>query len=462
MPLCSQDPTDIAAHFLRDEPALVSSLDFGPCVRQGQGNGPSLLIGDQFEIPLLARDEKELLDYRMALLAQPGDIVLVRKRDLDYEHYLARYLGKPDVTFLAGGQGDMRPMSQQARTSDRLFDACRSAAAASGGLTIRAYLTTGRIWRLAQAIGEAANCTVHVCGPSPRVVRRANDKLWFTQLARQVIGGVATPPTMAAYGPAGAAGLVKRIAATNKQVIVKVPDSAGSAGNIRLDSAVVNGMKLRVLRGFLLRRLHAAGWKDTYPVLVGVWDENVRCSPSAQIWIPDVSQGAPQVEGVFEQHVEGPAGEFIGGVPSGLPDRTQDQLRSEAIRIATVLQHLGYFGRCSLDAVLCGPERHIHWIECNGRWGGVSIPMIASRQLKGANPAIAIAQELFPAERMDTSGLIARLEDMLLRATERQTGIVITAPPVGRAGMLLSFLSIADTQSNAVKYLQEAVRRIRG
>ncbi|MFO8125548.1 hypothetical protein, partial [Yoonia sp.] len=59
-------------------------------------------------------------------------------------------------------------------------------------------------------------------------------------------------------------------------------------------------------------------------------------------------------------------------------------------------------------------------------------------------------------------GLIARLEDMLLRATERQTGIVITAPPVGRAGMLLSFLSIADTQSNAVKYLQEAVRRIRG
>ena len=463
--VCTASPTAVARQLLRDEPALLSSLDFGPNVRQGEGSGPSLLIGDQSEIHLLSNETRGFLDYRMALLAQPGDMVLVRQRDQAFEGYLSRYLGISDVTFLAGQKNDAQPLSQQAHTSVRLLNACAKTAARKGGLTIRSYLTTGHIWRLANSIGEAADCCVHISGPSPRVMRRANDKLWFAQLARQVIGRNATPPTMAAFGPAGAAGLAKRIAASNKQVIVKVPDSAGSSGNIRLESAAINHMPLRALRRFLLARLHATGWNDTYPILVGVWDENVICSPSAQLWIPMIADGQPTVEGIFEQRVKGSAGEFVGSVPSGLAASIQNQLRGEAACIAAVLQQLGYFGRCSLDAVLCRSEQNapqIHWIECNGRWGGVSIPMTASQRLTGGNPEIAILQEVFPLTQMDTPAVISRLEDLLFDIKKQGTGIIVSSPPGRQQGMLLNLLAIADTRSLADKALQEAVGRVTG
>ena len=59
----------IAQDYLRDEPALVSSLDFGAFVAQGTGAGPSVLIGDQSEISLLSSAVDTNLDHRMALLA---------------------------------------------------------------------------------------------------------------------------------------------------------------------------------------------------------------------------------------------------------------------------------------------------------------------------------------------------------------------------------------------------------
>ena len=466
MPLCAQQPTDIASRLLRDEPALLSSLDFGPHVRQGDGKGPSLLIGDQSEIPLLGSDIEGSLDHRMALLAQPGDIVLVRRRDPDFERYLAEYLGVSDVTFLAGNENDARPLPQQARSSERLLDVCVKTVGLHGGMTIKSYLTTGHIWRLAQTLGARTGCCINVYGPSPRVMRRANDKLWFAQLARQVIGRDATPPTMSAFGPAAAAGLTKRVAANNGQVIVKVPDSAGSSGSIWLDGVTVNQMQLHTLRSFLLARLRATGWDDTYPILVGVWDDDVVCSPSVQLWIPAARDSPPTVEGIFEPHVTGRVAGFVGGVPSDLPVSTKDQLRSEAIRIATVLQQLGYFGRCSFDAVLCGGRgagAQVHWIECNGRWGGVSIPMTASRILTGNDhAAIAIVQEILPAKEMETSALIAALQDLLFDIKTKRAGIVLCSPPGRNQGMSLNLIAIADNQIAAGNMLNEAVMRVTG
>ena len=75
----------LVAELLESEPALLSSLDFGPRVAQGIGDGPFLLIGDQSEISLLAPTQKTRLDYRMALLAKPGDSVLVRQQVPDFE-----------------------------------------------------------------------------------------------------------------------------------------------------------------------------------------------------------------------------------------------------------------------------------------------------------------------------------------------------------------------------------------
>ena len=450
---------------LESEPALLSSLDFGPRVAQGISDGPSLLIGDQSEIALLASAQGSRLDYRMALLAKPGDSVLVRQRVRDFEDYLADYLGQEHVYYFHARSDDARPVAQHTSTIGNLLETLADTARRSGGMTLKPYLTTGHIWRLAQTLSKATNCCIHVCGPSPRLTQRVNDKLWFGQVARRILGNHATPPTRAAYGPAAAAGLVSRIGKAGNQVVVKVPDSAGSAGNLRLEKATVRGKSLDDLRKFLLRRLHAFGWKDKYPILVGVWDENVTCSPSAQIWVPHVQDGPPVVEGIFEQRVRDSMAVFVGAARSTLPQALQGRLGDEASHIARIFQRLGYFGRCSLDAVIfCTADGadEIHWIECNGRWGGVSIPMTVAGALFANQPApaISIVQELRPGRQMQTQEILRRLGDLLFCASDDMEGIVLMSPPEDDNGGRINLLSLSQTQISSDEILKEAMRRV--
>ncbi|MBW4706209.1 hypothetical protein KX928_00250 [Roseobacter sp. YSTF-M11] len=456
---------DIAKALVRDEPAFLSALDFGPCVRQGTGDGPSLLIGDSSEIALLSADNGSRLEHRMALLARRGDHVLLRRRDPDFEDYLSTSLGLANVTFHEGDPRSHVPLTKQAWTSQAWVDTFAALADQAKGLTIKSYITTGHIWRLAQRIGERCGRVIHVCGPSPQITRRANDKLWFAQVARRVLGENATPPTLSAYGPAATAGLVQRIGKTADHVIVKVPDSAGSAGNLRLDSTVVRGMPLADLRTFLLERLYALGWHDRYPVLVGVWDEGVESSPSVQLWLPHAAAGPPQVEGVFEQHVQTGAATFVGASQSTLGRGLQNRLRLDARRLAAVFQQLGYYGRCSLDAVICRSPRAaptIHWIECNARWGGVSIPMTVARQLGDSRTrrAISIAQEVMPDRHMTTRDQLLLLQDLLLRVDRQTTGIVILSPPDSSRGLAANLFAIAETQRAAADLLRDAMHRL--
>ena len=109
-------------------------------------------------------------------------------------------------------------------------------------------------------------------------------------------------------------------------------------------------------------------------------------SPSVQLWIPGRDAGAPVVEAIFDQSLRSLEGEFVGAVPSGLPEAWQLRLATEAALLGCLLQELGYFGRCSLDAVLVGEDLAscaLHWVECNARWGGTSIPLTLVNRLVG-------------------------------------------------------------------------------
>jgi hypothetical protein len=52
------------------------------------------------------------------------------------------------------------------------------------------------------------------------------------------------------------------------------------------------------------------------------------------------------------------------------------------------LQELGYVGRCSFDTIMHGASlegAQLKFVECNGRWGGTSLPMMLYRRLFGKN-----------------------------------------------------------------------------
>ena len=143
---------------MADEPALTSSFDFGQFVAQGVGSKRTLLIGDQSEISLHSSADFNSLEHRMAHLAQPGDLVLVRRRDPSFETYLASLLGGDHVTFLQTKPPGGLSLTKHAWQSTELVDLLAETVRQSGGLTLKSYLTTGNTWMLARAIGKAAGC----------------------------------------------------------------------------------------------------------------------------------------------------------------------------------------------------------------------------------------------------------------------------------------------------------------
>jgi len=131
----------------------------------------------------------------MSHLAEPGDIVLVRHRDLEFENYLYEILGLSGIRFIGMDPANAKSVALQACSSAPILRELSATASKKGGLNIVCYQTTGTAWQLARLVGETSRKIVHVSGPSPRSSRRANDKLWFSQLARAVIGKDAIPPT---------------------------------------------------------------------------------------------------------------------------------------------------------------------------------------------------------------------------------------------------------------------------
>ncbi len=451
---------DCAQELLRDEPAFRTSQEFGPLVRQGAGTGPSVLIGDQSMLELYTGAIPTMLDYRMALLAQPGDVVIVRQRARDFETYLEDYLGLTGVTVLQAPEGGLVSVARQCRTAPRLREELGRRLRDAGGLTLCSYLTTGNEWRLAKSLGEETGCPVHIYGAAPRIGRRANDKLWFWRMARRVLGAKGVPPSFHAFGPAAAAAQVARLRDAGQDVVIKVPSSAGGTGNLRLTTAMLDGLGLAQIRALIIGRLRAIGWAGGYPILVGVWERGVTQSPSAQVFVP--LDGPPIVEGLFEQRVAGPEGEFVGAIPAALPRPMAEKMRREATRLASVLQALGYFGWCSFDGILRDDET-LHWIECNGRWSGVSIPLVATRNLIGRVPGgIAIAQDHIERRVLPFDRLLDRVDDLLLRKRHGGPGLVLTSPQKPAvAALSFNAVALADDQTAAETILAEARDRLR-
>ena len=458
--------TSIASRLFAEEPALLTSANFGTHVGQGVGPGPSVIMGDQSEIGLYPQISQSRMDYRMAWQARSGDLVIVGHRDQAFETYFCALLGLKDVTFIEADPTLGLSVAKQALLAGSMQSRLDQLAINQEHVTLRSYLTTGHTWCLARHLARVCDAKIHVCGPTPRTARRVNDKLWFAALARDALGQDATPPSKPAFGPAAAAGLVNYLAKRADTVVVKVPDSAGSVGNLAFNSADLRDLGIAEIRNMLLDRLRATGWMDRYPVLIGVWDADVISSPSAQMWIPLPGDGVPRLQGIFEQHVRGVGGAFVGAARSDLPKPLQNKLAREAILIAEIFQNIGYFGQCSLDAVICrsGDEQpRIHWIECNGRWGGVSIPLqLAGRVCsEGLPDGLLIVQEVrHDVPQIDTKSYLASLSGLLATPADPTEGIIVLSPPQARLGSMLNWLVLASSQEAAVALAQKAISRL--
>lgn len=454
----------------KQRPNFYLTAAFGSCVRSGLNDGPAVLIGDQSEIPLHGPPEEGMLQYRIGLLAGEDDVLVMSgARNPAFENYLCKLLGISGLDVeLAKATGRVSmPIPMRCLNDAELLQRLVELAKREGRLTLLPHLTTGHVWNLARVLAEKSGVPIAVAGPPPRLSGLANDKLWFADRVTSLLGPDALPPTYAAYGPASLARRVQRLARISPRVVVKVPNSSGSAGNLTLQAETVRDLPIAKLRDRLVGLLDSIGWSGHFPLLVEVWECPIVADPSVQIWIPEPANGPPVVEGIFEQVVQGVEGEFIGAIPAQIPDALKRQMAEEATRIATLFQKLGYFGRCSFDAVIAGEDFDhgaLHWIECNGRWGGVSIPMTLANRLAGPDDAlemVVVQRVRFPVRERAFADLLEEFADLLFVPGKSGEGIVFLTPDVVELGSGIHFMAVALTLDRANTLAEQTQVRLR-
>lgn len=448
----------IAAKLLANEPALHFATEaFGARVSVGVGAGPSVLLQDLEGVALVAAPVDSFLQYRMLLLAQDGDqVALSIRRSRSFERYCRETLklGQVDIVSPALAAPD-KSLATYCRQDPDVLAKLVARARRHGCMNVKPHIGTGAVWALAGTIAAQSGVPVRVAAPPPRLTQRVNDKLWFTRCVSAVLGPRAIPPSYFAFGPAALTGRVVTLAKRYDQVAIKVPNSSGSLGNLTLASSSLRSMSVRAVRDRLVTLLRRLGWRDTYPLMVSVWECPVVVSPSVQLWIPEKEHEDPVVEGVFHQVVEGPVGEFIGVMPSSLPEMWHLRLAHESLLLGGLLQELGYFGRCSFDAIVVGEDLDsatLHWIECNGRWGGTSIPMTLANRLVGdwsRRPFVVVQRGHLHTPQRNFAAVLDRVQDFLFRPGQSASGVVLLIPGRFENGTGLDFMVLAETLATA-------------
>jgi len=461
----------LTQRLLADEPGLDRTDVFGPAVQCGLGEGPSLLFEDHSQISLFSEIEDTPLEYRTLMLAGDGDMMLVGgQRFPEFEVYCREWLRLGRVKIVnprKDPSGSFVPTSKRCIADEMLLEEICDLASRHGQLNVVPYIGSGNAWQLAAEIASRSSATVRVAAPPPRLTRRVNDKLWFTGRVRDVLDRQASPITYSVFGPAALAARMKSLATRHDRVVVKIPDSAGSLGNVVFYSSDIVGQSLMTLRLRILDILQERGWQGGYPLIVGVWDQPVIASPSVNVWVPRPEDGTPVVEGVFTQILSGVEGEFIGAENCVLPDVLQTRLVREAKLMAHLFQNVGYFGRCGFDAVLVGrslAHADLHWVECNGRWGGVSIPVTLANRLghDWQNRSLVIVQRTqLEMPPRSLKSVLATLGNRLLRRPTNATGVVLLAPGRLVDGSGLNLMVLAETTAEARAEAQSVAALLR-
>ena len=438
----------LARKIKRVEPELASTAPFGHRVGAGLSPYPSLVLEDHSAITLYETQGDESYSYRACALAGAGDTVVVGIDPCPaFEDYCRHTLGLGEFDVVTPPPDNRaRSLSLRCARDPGFVGRVARKARRFGGLNVVPYMGTGGAWQLAGRIARASGLPVTVAAAPPRLTRRVNDKLWFSRCVSEALGSRAQPRTFAAYGLAAVLKEVSLLARHDLAVVVKLPSSASSTGNVILDTTRLARLSLADQKRQLDAALRMTGWRGDYPLLVSSWDSPTLASPSVQLWIPHAEDGEAVVEGIFDQSLTPTRFEFCGAAPTRLGPGLQQRMATEAAALGFLFQRLGYFGRCSLDLVLVGETAEtaqLHWLECNGRWGGTSIPMTLANRLIGdwtRVPLAIIERSEDRAPKWPFDAFCRDMEAHLFRPNGPPAGAVVLSPSRIEAGAGYEFL----------------------
>jgi len=415
-------------------------------------DGPALHLDDLSAIALPRQaTPANYLDDRARLRAGDGDIVVTSEAPVEgYPEYCADRLGLGRPAWLVvEGQGSLAVACWQNRNiRNRLCRAIRREELAY----IHPYMGNRLVWELAAQLRSATRRPFGVLSPPPAVAQFANDKMAFARVVSSLLGPSFVPRTENFCNLSMLTRRLAQLSPEMRYLAVKLPDSAGGSGNFVIDSASIRGRSLKSIRQRLQSVLRDVPWNESRQLLAGCWETNVVAAPSAQLWLPEREAGAPIVEGIFLQSMEGEAGNFCGTQPADFDERRLAKMARQSWLLGRLFQRLGYVGRCSFDMILVGqsPARsRIKFIECNGRWGGTSLPMTLANRLFGdwQQSPFAVRDRALEAKGMSFKEVMATLDDELFDASTGRGDLVLLTPGRWvRKGVLTLMATAATTR----------------
>lgn len=357
----------------------------------GDGGFPTLYLDDVSAIPFLVNIQG-VEEYQQRARARAGDgdlFAAVTLPSAGYERYCRETLGlgrpEPIVAEALDNPLQVADACSRGAALETLVERARRA----GGLLIHPYMSIDPVWELARAVAAGAQVPVQVVGPPPPLTWIANDKRVFGELVVRILGHDWWVPTTVARSAASLTSRLLEMAERFERVGLKRTRCASAMGNAVFESGKLRAEGRNAVEERVRRFLERTEWDGREEVLVVAW-ESTEISPSTQTWIPSLGTGPPVVEGVYEQILEGREKVFVGSRPSTLPESLNSLLTNASLALGTGLQAMGYRGRCSFDFLVVGdPANDCRCVltECNGRWGGTSIPMhLVDRLVTGPRP----------------------------------------------------------------------------
>jgi hypothetical protein len=400
------------------------------------------------------------LEDRARLRAGDGDIVVTSEPAVEgYHEYCAERLGLGRPAWLVvEAEGSLAVACWKNRgIRNRLCRAIRREELAY----IHPHMGNRLVWELAAQLREATHRPFGVLGPPPAVAQFANDKISFARAVSGLLGPSYIPRTENFCNLSMLTRRLAQLSPRMRYLAVKLPDSVAGAGNFVIDSATIRGRSLASIRRRLKGILRDVPWNESRHVLAGCWETNVVAAPSAQLWIPEREAGAPIVEGIFVQSVEGEVGSFCGTQPADFEEGRLATMARQSWLLGRLFQRLGYVGRCSFDMVLVGqsPSRsRIKFIECNGRWGGTSLPMTLANRLFGdwQRRPFAVRDRALPAEKSFEEVANSLGNELFDARTGRGDLVLLTPGRMVRKGVL-TLMAAAATARKAETRVEAAL-----
>ena len=338
-----------------------------------------------------------------------------------------------------------------------------------GGLRlIHQHMFCYSIWVLAALLHQSGRRPMTVIAPPPGLTQWVNNKVAFAEVVAGLFGLEWRPNTSSACSVAMLSRRVATLAESSRTLGFKLRDSAGGGGNVVVEADRFRNRRLGEIRRLLVDLLAPLRWDGATPLLVSRWEDDVIRHSFATLDFASAARSAGGRRAVRTDRHRSCAGVFQGSTRADLPDSLANELTTRSWLLASVFQRLGYVGRCSFDALLIGSNQHdvrIEFIECNGRWGGTSGPMLLMNRLFGdwaARPYATMECHLDGLDALGFDGLIEGLDDILYDHRTGRGRLIIYAPSQIASRSGLSYVALGRTWTEAIEWARVGVPELIG